>query len=284
MGFIRLKMDFSFFYSEEGTGRPLVFCYGLVCSSLHWTYQIEFFRKKARSIWFDYRGHHNSETPKDLKTLTIETFAKDLGSLFKKLKLKDAVLLGHSMGVNVALEFAKQFPDKVSALVLCNGTANRPLETMFRNNLMQGAIQILKKSYLKSPELIRKFWKFNKGNPLTQLIIGFGGFNLHLTPKEDIQRYVDQIAEMDPEIFIQIIENYEAYDCAPWLHTIEKPTLIIGGEDDKITPFEEQELLHQLLPQSRLEKIAHGSHCSQMDLPELVNLKIDSFLKEIGCF
>src|SRR4051812_45873990 len=70
-GYVKSFDGTKLFYSTEGQGLPLVFCYGLVCSSLHWTYQIEHFQQGYRAVWFDYRGHHNSEVPKDLQSLTL---------------------------------------------------------------------------------------------------------------------------------------------------------------------------------------------------------------------
>jgi len=87
---------------------------------------------------------------------------------------------------------------------------------------------------------------------------------------------------MNPEVLLQLIRNYQEFDASAWLHTIKAPTLIIAGEEDHMIPLEQQELLNQLIPGSRLEVIRHGSHCPQMDLPELFSLKIESFLKEIG--
>ena len=79
-----------------------------------------------------------------------------------------------------------------------------------------------------------------------------------------------------------LIENYDHVDCTSWLHEIKKPTLIIAGEEDKVVPIELQELMAQLIPGSLLERVKHGSHCAQMDLPDLVNLKIEKFLAEIN--
>src|SRR4051812_48216511 len=77
-GYIKSFDGTKLFYSTEGKGKPLIFCYGLVCSSLHWTYQIDHFERTHQTVWFDYRGHQNSETPKDLKSMTIENIARDL--------------------------------------------------------------------------------------------------------------------------------------------------------------------------------------------------------------
>jgi non-heme chloroperoxidase len=270
------------FYSTEGKGKPLVFCYGLVCSSLHWTYQIEHFQQTHQAAWFDYRGHQNSEIPKDLKTLTLGNIARDLGTVLDELGIQEAVFLGHSMGVNVVLEFYRQNPDRVLGMVLANGTAKRPLETLFRNNAFQAGFNLLKKAYRKSPELVSMLWKLQKGNPIARTLVALGGFNPHLTPQADIDLYVDQVAEMDPAILIHLIENYDNYDATAWLHTIKCPTMIVAGEHDNMTPVEQQELMHQLIPNSQLEIIRHGSHCPQMDLPDLVNLKIEKFLDDLN--
>lgn len=281
-GYIRSFDGTKLFYSVEGKGKPLIFCYGLICSSLHWTYQIEHFRKGYKTIWSDYRGHQNSELPSNLNSLTPATLAKDLAILLDELGVKDAVFLGHSMGVNVVLEFYRQHPDRVCGMVLANGTAQRPLENIFHTNALEAGMALLKSLYGKSPKLVNLFWKSQKGNPLMRSFLGLAGFNPHLTAEEDIHLYYDQIAEMDPAVLIHLIEGYQMSDSTSWLHTIKTPTLIIAGDEDKVIPIRQQELMHQLIPGSRLEVIHHGSHCCQMDLPELVSMKIEKFLGEIN--
>ncbi len=280
-GFFKSFDGTKLFYSVEGKGPPLVFCYGLVCSSLHWTYQIERFRQTHQCIWFDYRGHQNSDTPKDLSSLTLENIARDLKVLLDELGVQKPVFLGHSMGVNVVLEFYRQNPERVAAMVLGNGTARQPLETLFRVNAFQAGFKLLKAAYEKSPAAVKGLWRLAKNNPLARTLVSFGGFNPHLTPQEDIELYVNQVAEMDPAILIHLIGNYDSYDATAWLNSIQVPTFIFGGELDSMVPFELQELMHQLIPGSQLEIIRHGSHCPQMDLPDLVNAKIEKFLGEI---
>jgi len=281
-GYVKSFDGTKLFYSIEGKGKPLVFCYGLVCSSLHWTYQIEHFHQNYQAIWFDYRGHQNSEVPKNLDSLTLENVARDLGTVLDELNISDAVFLGHSMGVNVVLETYRQRPDRVAAMVLANGTAQRPLETLFRHNALQAGFHFFKKIYRKAPELVSFLLNSQKGNPLARTLVALGGFNPHLTPQADIELYVDQVLGMDPSILIHLIENYDAYDANAWLHTIDVPTLILAGEQDRLIPLEQQELMHQLIPSSQLEIIQHGSHCPQMDLPDLVNLRIEKFLQRIN--
>ena len=283
-GFVESFDGTRIFFSKEGEGRPLVFVYGLVCSSLHWTYQIEHFRHGYQTVWFDYRGHHHSEMPKDISSLTVPALTKDLIAVLDHENIRDAIFLGHSMGVNVVLELFRQQPERVRAMVLANGTPRSPLENIFRNNLSLPGYELLKRVHSLSPELMKKLWRLQKNNPIMRLIIQLGGFNPHLTPKADIDLYVDQVLEMDPAIFLQVIGEYQKHDCTSWLHTVNVPTLIVAGENDNITPLEQQKLLHQLIPNSQFSSIKHGSHCPQMDLPELFNMTVQTFLNEQGYY
>ncbi len=279
-GYFRSFDGTKLFYSVEGEGKPLIFCYGLVCSSLHWTYQIEYFRKNYQAVWMDYRGHQNSDVPANLESLTLENLAADLKLLLDELKIKDAVFLGHSMGVNVVLEFYRRYPERVAAMILSNGTPTRPLETLLHSNALMPGFKALEFLASKSPKLMKKVWALQKGNPLIHRAVGMLGFNPHLTARQDVALYVDQIAEMDPRIFLSLIRNYDHYDGSSWLHTIQCPTRIIAGENDLIVPLVQQELLHQLIQRREFEVIRYGSHCPQMDLPDLVNSKIDEFLRK----
>lgn len=269
------------YYAIEGEGPPLVFCYGLVCSSLHWTYQIDYFRKNYQIIWFDYRGHQNSEVPKDFASLTVDSLAQDVNAIVTELKLPPAVFLGHSMGVNVVLEYYRRYPEHVRAMILANGTPRRPLETLFANNVLQQSFDVAFSLYKKAPALVRRLWRLQSKNPFAHTFIALTGFNAHLTPRDDIALYVDEMADMDPGILFYLIQNYNHADSTGWLHEINIPTLLIGGDRDLITPIDRQELMHQLIPNSELIRVAHGSHCVQMDLPDLINTKIEKFLGKI---
>lgn len=278
-GYFRSFDGTRLFYSVEGEGTPMIFCYGLVCSSLHWTYQIEHFRRSYQTIWMDYRGHQNSDTPPDIASVTLDSLAKDLNALMDELKIENAIFLGHSMGVNVVLEFYRQFPHRVKSMILSNGTPTRPLETLLHTSALEPGFRLLEYISEKSPSLLKTIWRSQKANPLVHKTISLLGFNPYLTPREDVALYVDQLADLDPKIFLHLIRNYDQYDGTSWLHTIQVPTLVFAGERDRVVPLAQQELLAQLIPNSEYFMIKHGSHCPQMDLPDLVNTKIDDFLK-----
>ncbi|MBI3541934.1 MAG: alpha/beta hydrolase [Deltaproteobacteria bacterium] len=279
-GFFKTFDGTRLFYSVEGSGPPLVFCYGLVCSKLHWSYQMEYFRRNYTVIWFDYRGHHRSDAPAKPEQLTIDNIARDIECLLNELKIEKATLLGHSMGVNLVLEFYKRAPHRVDAMVLANGNARGPLETLLRSNFMHMAFPYIYEAYKKHPKLLNMIWKANGKSKIVPWIVGMLGFNPSLAKEEDIKTYVRMISEMDMIVTLQLLKDYETYDATPWLHRVNVPTLIIAGESDLIIPREAQEIMHQLIPGSQYELIRHGSHCPQMDIPELVNIMLERFLGE----
>jgi pimeloyl-ACP methyl ester carboxylesterase len=241
---------------------------------------MEYFKKKYTVIWFDYRGHHRSDSPKNMDALTIENIGRDMECLLNELKIPKATLLGHSMGVNLVLEFYRRAPHRVQALVLANGTARGPLATMFRTNIMQLVFPYLYGAYKKHPKIANLIWNSQGKSKLTQWLIGQLGFNPNLAKPEDIQLYIETATRLDMIVTLQLLKDYENYDASWWLHRIDVPTLIIAGEKDHIIPREEQETMRQLIPNSKFELIRNGSHCPQMDLPDLVNVMIERFLNE----
>jgi pimeloyl-ACP methyl ester carboxylesterase len=272
----------SIFYCVEGEGKPLVFCYGIACSSLHWTYQIDYFRKNYQCIWVDYRGHRHTPLPEDLNSLTVDSCARDIKAVLDFLEVKEeAILLGHSMGVNVVLEFAHLFPESVKALVLANGTAKQPLETLFGGNFLVPGFKLLSVLEKQKPELIENIWKLQEKTKLVSFGLGALGFNRALSDPEDIRVYSRQVAELPPIVLSRMMDNYQLYDATPWLHEIKQKTLILSGDNDLITPPHTQDLIDQLMPNSELVRVQHGSHCSTLDLPDLINLLIEKFLNKI---
>ena len=187
-------------------------------------------------------------------------------------------MLGHSMGVNVVLEFTHLFPESVKALVLANGTAKQPLETLFGGNFLVPGFKLLSLLEKQKPDLIESLWKLQEKTKLVGMGLGALGFNRALTDPEDVLVYSRQIAELPPIVLSRMMDNYQLYDSTPWLHEITQKTLILSGEKDLVTPPATQDLIAQLMPNSELVRIRNGSHCSTLDLPDLINLLIEKFL------
>lgn len=279
-GYIRTADGLRLFYSFDGPqdGPILLFCYGLVCSKLQWQYQIDYFKQKYRVLYMDYRGHNNSDTPENPASMTIENLARDLAQLIKELNLPPVAVLGHSLGVNIVLELYRLHPQLVRCMVLANGSPKDPFETMFHHNFMQPAVKTVLKLYELAPELAEKFWRWQGTNPMNLEIIGRLGFNMKYAKKEDIAEYLRITSTVNLPIFLHLTQDFIAFDATPWLNQVKCPAMILCGERDLITPPVNQRIFHKLIPGSEFLEIKEGSHCAQMEKPDLVNKELEKFL------
>ncbi|NNF81002.1 MAG: alpha/beta hydrolase, partial [Rhizobiales bacterium] len=108
-------------YDVAGTGTTaILFIHGYSCTALDWRLQVEGLCPSHTCISVDLRGHGRSGPA--VGELTMAAFAADAIALLDALQIERAVLVGHSMGTRIALEAALQAPDRVSGLVLVDGS------------------------------------------------------------------------------------------------------------------------------------------------------------------
>lgn len=260
----------------------LVFNYGLVCSNQHWQFQIDYFKKKHYPILIhNYRGHYQDGKIHDYSTITFENIAKDIELILSKEDREKIIVLGHSMGVNVTLEYAKNYPKRIQALILMNGTVMPVNSVMFNSNVMDLVHEPLKKLTHRFPKATNFLWKTSNANPLVRYIIHAQGFNKEETSKEFVKEYLAKIGELGPEIFYQLLDQMSHHDIASYLDDYSWPTLIIAGDKDAVIPIRLQILLDQHLPNSQLEIISKGSHVPQVDFPDQVNQIVEQFIQKV---
>lgn len=110
-----------FHYREwSRTGVPLILLHGLASQSHIFDLVAPLLaRNEFRVIAFDQRGHGESVKPEN--GFDFHTVSEDLLALLDALKIKRAIIAGHSWGGNVALYFAATFPERVRGLVLIDG-------------------------------------------------------------------------------------------------------------------------------------------------------------------
>ena len=104
-------------YDDAGGGYPpLVFVHGAACNRRFWSQQIPRFCADHRVVAVDLRGHGESDAPSE--RYTVRLFAQDLASTCTQLGIESPVVIGHSLGGLVALDFASAYPGQVGAAVL----------------------------------------------------------------------------------------------------------------------------------------------------------------------
>lgn len=267
------------YYEVRGQGEPIVFIYGIACLMNHWHHQAEYFSKTHQVILFDIRGHHKSIPVNNLQNLTFEHLAFDLKGLLNHLGHKSAHVVGHSFGVPYQLKAYEQFPEIFKSLISINGFAKNPLKKLFGMEFVEPFFQFLKKQHAQSPDLWNALWRTMIDNPIAfQVAALAGGFNLKLTQFKDIEMYGRGVSRLELPLFFELFEQMLQFDGVNILSSIDKPTLIIAGDRDFLTPPSFQKELKDSINNSEFVLIPYGSHCCQLDFPDLVNLKIKEFL------
>src|SRR5206468_4078422 len=115
-----------------------------------------------------------------------------------------ALLVGHSMGVQLALEAYRSQPQRVNGLALICGSAGRPLDTFHDNGLLKRAFPFLKALVHRYPKAAT--WLAETVIP-TELAFQFAK-NLELNPRlirrEDFFPYLKDLSRIDPELFLRM--------------------------------------------------------------------------------
>lgn len=272
------------FEKYEKSSRPLlVFNYGLVCNHEHWKHQLPYFDKKEFQILIhDYRFHHKSSFKGDIANCTFKNIVTDLDLILEAIDAEKVIMLGHSMGVNICLEFAREFPEKTAGVVLISGTSVPPQGVMFDSNITEIVSPYLKLIQEKYPTAFNSFWSNSHKSEIVQKIILRGGFNTKTVPQEFVEVYLKKMGELPHNIFLHLLQEMHDQDILTHLEDMNLPTLVIGGDMDKVIPNYLQFILSNTIPNAELYIIKDGSHVPQVDFPNYVNDRVLRFFEKNG--
>jgi len=105
--YVRVSPDLEIYYEEAGAGRPIIFIPGWTGTTAYLRQQVAHFSKRYRAIVYDPRSQgRTSKTPENN---TYTQHGADLKAFMDALKLKDAVLVGHSWGCHDAYAYFRAF-------------------------------------------------------------------------------------------------------------------------------------------------------------------------------
>jgi pimeloyl-ACP methyl ester carboxylesterase len=97
---------------------PMVFLHGAMDSGLCWLRSTKPFQENYTILMPDFRGHGLSDAPEEESAYRFSLMADDVLELFRQLNIRNAILVGHSMGGAVGLIIATKIPERVNKLIL----------------------------------------------------------------------------------------------------------------------------------------------------------------------
>jgi pimeloyl-ACP methyl ester carboxylesterase len=241
-------------FDIAGAGQPaFLFVHGLGGDRTHFTPQMEYFARKGRVLNAELRGHGDSDKPK--QAYSIEGFAEDLVWLCTQQHITKPVIVGQSMGGNMALEIAARYLDFAAGVVLLDSGVLFPASagTVFAGYL-EG---------LRSPEFEDQVRKIVADSCL---------------PTDKCRAHVEQTFLATPQhVMVSTFESlfpwdvHRARECAK---ACQVPVLYIEAAHR----LADLDLFAELCPQLITAKTVGSGHFLSLEVPEQINPMIDRFI------
>ena len=246
-------------YSIFGSGPAIFLTHGIGASEDAWRFIVPKLSKNFTVVTYDLRGHGKS--PVTHKNFILDELILDLEKIREKTNIDKAHYAGHSLGGMIAPAYAKKFPDKVLSVGMLSTVAGRSEDDSKKvwsviNDMEENGID-------KTLQKLTSRWftdEFIQNYP------------------DLVKKRLDQVIETDPEVFLNVFKIYAETEMITWLKNINKPCLVMTGENDLgCSPNHNQKIATQL-QNSQLVILPKVKHSILLENPGTVSSEILNFL------
>ncbi len=268
--------------SEAGLfdGPTMVLCNGLGGNFDAWRPLAEHFAGTWRIVSWDYRGLFGSSAPRDPHAYGIDRHCDDLEDVLQALGIRTAVVIGWSMGVQVAFETYRRRPELFQALIQINGTHGRPFETAFRADWMRTAAPPMLALLEHASPVIGTLGPLAVATRFPLALAKIVGLASPTLDERVFFHVAREYVRLDFVAYSRIFKALGDHDTRDVLPTITVPTLLITGQKDLFTPVELSRRMSVQIPDAELMIVRGGTHYTPIEYPMVVNLRIAKFLRE----
>ncbi len=254
-------------YETHGEGYPLILIAGLGYDRWMWHKMIPYLSSQFRVIAFDNRGVGGTDKPEGPYSAWL--LAQDTAALLEALGIEQAAILGHSMGGFVAQALALSRPDLTGCLILSATNFGGPRHIPVSPEalavltdvsgdpiarLRRGLVVSTAAGFAEShPEIIEEWLAYRMAHPIhpagyqAQLAVGLG-----------------------------LLQEEACFE--PRLHEITAPALILFGEEDRVVPPGNADLLARKIPNSQVKILPGCGHFYPFEAPERASAAVVEFI------
>lgn len=273
MPFLRTRDDVSLFYNDWGTGRPVVLIHGWPLNADMWEYQAtQLASAGLRVIAYDRRGFGRSDQP--WTGYDYDTLADDLAAVLETLDLRDAALVGFSMGGGEVARFlTRHGPDRVGKAVLVSAVTPFLLKTADNPDGVDRSVfdQMVEGLQADRPGFLEGFGKkfFGAG------LLNFSVSSALLDWSKSLALQASKKATLD------CVRAFSETDFRPDMARFTTPTLVIHGDaDSTVPPDVSARAAQRLLPRSRLVEYPGAPHGLMYTEKDRLNADLIAFLRD----
>ena len=278
----------SLYARDVGRGRPFIVLHGGPDFDHGYLLpELDALADSYRLIYYDQRGRGRSAANVQPDDVTLASDLEDLDSVRRHFRLDRPVLLGHSWGTVLALEFALRHPTLVSHLVLMNPA---PVSLAQLAALRQSYVAQLG-SDMDQQRAIQAGAAYKRGDPDAVTARYRVHFKHGLRRPADYEKLMTRMAAgfrrqgsagilkawAVEERLYRDTWSLPAYDLLPKLASLRIPTLVIVGEQDFIPPAIAREIA-QALPDATLAEIPDCGHFAYLECGAAVRTALNGFL------
>lgn len=260
MPILKLK-ELDLNYRLSGNGSPILVIHGLGGDNTSWEFVEPILSKHYQMILPDLRCHGKSGCPEGIRPPS--EFAEDLALLVRHLGHSKLPVMGISLGGLVVQQLVIDFPDLFNAAILVDTTA-RITEHIMDMVYTWREIQVEEgdEAYWRKSTADGVSAEYIKNNP------------------ERMEYLRQKFLSAEPTDLAAAALGFVNFDSVESLKQLKMPVLIIHGGKDKLMPPEYAHLLHDSIPDSRLEIIPGVGHSSDLEAPEQISHLVMEFIQQ----
>ena len=245
--------------SPEPSGVPVIFLHGVTDSWRSFEWMLPHLPPTINAYAISVRGHGGSDRP--AHGYEAPDFARDLNGFMERLEIPSAVVVGHSMGSGIALQFALDYPSRTRALVLMGAMSK-----------WGGTPDI--------DELVTAVGRFTDTvDPA--FVLDFQLSTVATSVPAIIEVAVEESLRVPARVWQEAFAGIARFDVSKELSKITVPTLVLWGSKETIATFAEQEVLVGGLERARLRVYEDAGHAIHWDEPARVARDIAAFVTEL---
>jgi pimeloyl-ACP methyl ester carboxylesterase len=258
---------------ERGAGRPLLLVHGITLQAGVWAPQLNLMADRYRVLAMDVRGHGLSRAGSEGFGRSVA--ARDVKSVLDHFDLRGAIVVGHSMGGMILMEFAGDFRDELRARVA--GLVF--MDTAAYQILPQPALPLaraLGERVKARSDAGKRVPEFRLGDEDLSWIMARLAFGARPSAKavDQVRRFLEEVPQSTSlPSGIDLLDH----DAREALAATNTPSMVMVGSRDLLTPVFAARRIARFLPYSRFEVLPGAGHQLMQERPVEVASLIDDF-------